>query len=88
MFYSHDKTSTDENTPQTEGTPCIRNVLIKNISVDTFAGNAIFLFGLPEQYLNNITLDHITATAKNGMKVNNVNDLIMKDIVIHEEPNR
>ena len=88
MFYSHDKTVTDEKIPRTEGTPSIQNVLIKNISVDTFAGNAIFLYGLPEQYLKNITLDNITATAKNGMKVNNVNDLIMKDIMIHEEPNR
>ena len=86
MFYSHDKIVTDEKIPRTEKTPCIRNVLIKNISVDTFAGNAIFLYGLPEQYLENITLDHITATAKNGMKVNNINDLVMKDIVIHEEP--
>ena len=50
--------------------------------------DTIFLYGLPEQYLENITLDHITATAKNGMKVNNVNDLVIKDIVIHEEPSR
>ena len=88
MFYSHDKTGTDEKIPRTAGTPCIRNVLIKNISVDTFAGNAIFLNGLPEQYLENITLDHITAIAKTGMKVNNVNNLVMKNVVIQEEPGR
>jgi len=88
MFYSHDKTGTDEKIPRTAETPCIRNVLIKNISVDTFAGNAIFLNGLPEQYLENITLDHITAIAKNGMKVNNVNNLVMKNVVIQEEPGR
>ena len=82
MFYSHDEF--DFITPEAvnDGTSIIRNVLLKNISVETVAGNAIYLAGLPESFLQDITLENIKAIGKYGMKAYNVKNLKLQDVVV------
>jgi polygalacturonase len=46
-FYSNLTFDPHKAEPRDEGTPAIRNVLFQNITLDTVAGNAIYLTGLP-----------------------------------------
>jgi polygalacturonase len=82
MFYSQD--AFDLITPKAvnDGTSTIRNVLMKNISVETVAGNAVYLAGLPESFLQDITFENIHGIGKYGMKAYNVKNLILKNVVV------
>ncbi len=81
-FYSHEDFDPDEEEPFGEDTPKIRNVVIRNIVAETVAGNAIFLCGLPESKIENITLENICAKGKFGMKAMNVDGLLMKNVQV------
>lgn len=65
-----------------EGTPLIRNVTFKNAVVDTCGGNAIYICGLPEKHLENITLENVIASGKYGMKAYYVDGLEMKNVIV------
>jgi cephalosporin-C deacetylase-like acetyl esterase len=62
MFY---RSSTVK--PATKKPPKFRNIHIKNITCRQ-AGRAVNLIGLPEQNLENVTLENITIAAKYGLK--------------------
>jgi len=68
--------------PKDEGTPVIRNVLFQNITLDTVAGNAIYLTGLLESPLENIRLENITAVGKHGFIANNVQGLVLDNVSV------
>ena len=68
--------------PKDEGTPVIRNLLFQNITLDTIAGNAIYLTGLPESPLENIRLENITAAGKHGFIANNVRGLVLDNVSV------
>lgn len=87
QFYSHVAFDADRAEPVDAGTPLIRDITFRNIRLDTAAGNAIYLAGLPEQPLENIRLEHIHAAGKYGMKAVNVKGLRMQDmtVVSHED---
>jgi polygalacturonase len=82
QFYGDAKFDPHKAKPKDESTPLIRNVLFQNISLDTVAGNAIYLTGLPESPLENIRLENITATGKHGFIANNVNGLILDNVSV------
>ena len=82
QFYSHEFFDVKQPEPVTESTPIIRNILLKNISVDTISGNAIYISGLPECPLDNICLENIHARGKYGMKIFNVSRLELKDVSV------
>ncbi len=82
QYYHLETFDPDESHPVTEGTPVIRNITFRNIVLDTATGNAIFLAGLPEAPLENITLENVTALGKTGMKAYNINGLHMKNVSV------
>lgn len=65
-----------------ETTPVFRNITLRNIDVKTVAGNAIYLCGLPEAPLENITLENVTAKGKYGMKAYNIKGLNLINVKI------
>ena len=81
-FYSHDTFDTEHPEPVDEGTSVIRNILFKNISVETVTGNAVYLVGLPEMPLENICLENVTAKGRYGMKAANIKGLCMKNVTV------
>ncbi len=85
MFYSHDEF--DIITPKTvdDGTSIIRNVLMKNISVETVAGNAVYLAGLPESLLRDITFENVKGAGKYGMKAYHVKNLNLRNIEVNAQ---
>ena len=64
----------------TEATPAIRNITFRNLSVDTVGGNAIYICGLPECHVKNITLDNIRAAGRKGMFVQNADEVTIRDL--------
>lgn len=53
----------------------VDGIYFKNIMVDTVAGNAVYLCGLPERPFKNIYLENVRAHGKYGMKVKNIDNL-------------
>ncbi len=82
QFYGDAKFDPHLAKPKDESTPLIRNVLFQNITVDTVAGNAIYLTGLPESPLENIRLENVTAIGKHGFIANNVNGLVLNQVSV------
>ncbi len=85
QFYSHETFDVNRPEPVTEGTPVIRNILLKNITVDTVAGNAVYLAGLPESPLENIRLENIRAVGKYGMKAYHISRLEMENVSVQSK---
>ena len=81
-FYSVEEFDENSAEPVNEGTPHIRNVHFKNIDTKTVAGNAVFITGLVESPLENITLENIRAEGLYGMKANNVNGMSLKAVQV------
>jgi polygalacturonase len=74
-FYGDEVFDADIPSEINEGTPVVDGVYFKNITIDTIAGNAIYLCGLPEMPFKNIYLENVTAHGKYGMTVKNIDAL-------------
>jgi polygalacturonase len=74
-FYGDEVIDADIPSDVNEGTPVVDGVYFKNITIDTIAGNAIYLCGLPEMPFKNIYLENVTAHGKYGMTVKNIDAL-------------
>ncbi len=82
QFYGMDEYDPDRRSPVDEGTPTIRDIVFRNITVDTTRGNAIFLAGLAENPLKNITLENVVALGKTGLKAYNIDGLTLKNVTV------
>jgi polygalacturonase len=67
--------------PSTKTTPIFRNFHLKNITCD-YASRAMKIIGLPEQPLENFTLENITINSHWGMECTNVNDIRLTGVKI------
>lgn len=81
-FYGVEEFDENGAMPVNEGTPHIRNISFKNIDTKTIAGNAVFITGLAESPLENITLENVRARGIGGMKANNIEGLVLKAVDI------
>lgn len=77
-FYSHITFDSDKEEPITEGTPVIKDVIIENIKLDIKSGNAVYLVGLPEKPLENISLKNVHIVGDSAIEVKNVIKLDLK----------
>jgi exo-poly-alpha-galacturonosidase len=80
QFYGKDEMDTISKQPVDESTSVIENITFKNIVLDTYTGNAIFMAGLPESPLKNIRLENVTAIGKHGMKAYNMESLVLENV--------
>ncbi len=81
-FYGVEEFDENSAMPVNEGTPHMRNIHFKNIDTKTVAGNAVFITGLVESPLENITLENVRAKGIGGMKANNIDGLTLKAVEI------
>lgn len=65
-----------------EGTPTVEDICFKDITINTAAGNAVYLCGLPERPFKNIRLENVKACGIYGLKTENIEglELINTDI--------
>lgn len=86
-FYGIGEFDPDRKEPVDETTPVAENITLKNITLDTDAGNAIYLCGLPEMPYRNFRLENVKAHGKYGMKTKNMENLDLINVeVTAEEP--
>ncbi len=80
----------DADTPMEidSGTPVVDGIYLKDITLETVAGNAIYLCGLPEMPFRNIYMENIRAHGKYGMKVKNIANLQQKNVSVSSEDDR
>lgn len=81
-FYGVEEFDENSMIPVNDGTPHIRNISFKNIATTTTAGNAVYITGLVESPLENITLENIRAEGIAGMIANNIDGLALKAVYI------
>ena len=86
MFYSVDETDYHAAQPFGDGTPTFRNITFQNVTLETVGGNAIFISGLPESPVENLTLRNIHARGKYGMQVHNVTGLQLENVAVEIIP--
>lgn len=86
-FYGDIEFDADTPAEVTEQTPVVDGIYMKNITVETVAGNAVYLCGLPEMPFRNFYLENVKAHGKYGMKVKNIDNLnlINVDVTSDEE---
>ncbi|AIQ57019.1 glycosyl hydrolase family 28 protein [Paenibacillus borealis] len=82
QFYSHIEYDADLREVVNEGTSIIRNISFRNIVLDTYAGNAVFMAGLPESPLQNIVLENVSAIGRYGLKAYNIEGLALRNVSV------
>ena len=61
-------------------TPTYNNIYLQNVkTTDVCEGNAIFLIGRPESHIKNITLNNVQISAKKGIDIRFVDNLVFKN---------
>lgn len=61
-------------------TPTYTDILLQNVkTTDVCDGNAIFLIGRPESHIKNVTLDNVQISAKKGIDIRFVDNLVFKN---------
>ncbi len=86
-FYGDEEFDADTPIEVNEGTPVVDGIYFKNISLETIAGNAVYLCGLPEMPFKNVYFENVKAHGKYGMKVKNIDNLQLINTDISGENN-
>lgn len=61
-------------------TPTYNGILLQNVkTTDVCDGKAIFLIGRPESHIKNVTLDNVQISAKKGIDIRFVDNLVFKN---------
>lgn len=84
-FYSKVTFDPNAEEPINARTPKIRNIKFKNINYKSSTSNAIYMGGLPESPLENITFEDVTVDGKFGLKAYNVRGLTLKNVKVTSE---
>jgi polygalacturonase len=79
-FYGYEEFDADKTAEINDGTPIVDGIYFKDITLETVAGNAIYLCGLPEVPFKNIYLENVKAHGKYGMKVKNIDNLQLVNV--------
>lgn len=61
-------------------TPTYTDIMLQNVkTTDVCDGNAIFFIGRPESHIKNVTLDNVQISAKKGIDIRFVDNLVFKN---------
>lgn len=86
-FYGYDEFNPELKEKISEETPEVDGIYFKNISVNTVAGNAVYLCGLPEKPFKNIYLENVKARGKYGMVTKNIDNLQLINVDVKSKVN-
>ena len=79
--YNSDPAVDKANARAVDGTtPTYNGIYLQNVkTTDVCDGNAIFLVGRPESHIKNVTLDNVQISAKKGIDIRFVDNLVFKN---------
>jgi polygalacturonase len=70
--------------PMTDTTPIFRNITIKNLTA-TSTRDAGLIVGLPESLVENVVLENVTISAKEGLTIANAKGVTLKNVKVVPE---
>ncbi len=79
-YYSHAEFDPLKAEPLNDGTPKMRNIVFRNIKYKHKVSRAIFIGGLPENLIENVTFENIDIESAKGIEVYNIRGLEMKNV--------
>lgn len=79
QFYGHAEFDPDKADDSGQPAAKISGITFSNINLETLAGTAIYIVGLPESPVEDIRFENVTAKGVNGMVVKNVRGLKMNE---------
>ncbi len=82
QFYSHEDFDVVHPEEVTDGTPVFQNITFQDITIETVAGHAIYIVGLPESPIRNLRLHNVVAKGKYSTKISNVQGLEMTNVTV------
>lgn len=74
----------DKAQPVNETTPIFRNITIKNVTAHSTTAAGLIV-GLPESLIENVTLENVTITAKEGLTLANAKGVTLKNVKVIAE---
>lgn len=80
QFYGDQVVDADTKLTVDGGTSTIKDVLIKNVFMDVTNRPSIYLCGLPENHVKNVTLSNVKIKGGNGFFIKNVDGLKMCNV--------
>lgn len=82
MFYGSSTAASRSDAP-----PIFRNIRIENVTCES-AGVAVYIRGLPEQRIRQVSLENLRLNAVEGIRCQDVDDLTLNNVsaVVQEEP--
>lgn len=84
-FYASELSEFDIDEPQPAvNAPKLRDITFQNIIIDSIGGNAVYISGLPECHVENITLCNVKALGNTGMIVHHIDNLKLENCQIFE----
>ncbi len=81
-FYGAKEFDADTPAGADESTPVMEDIYLKDITVETVAGYAVYLCGLPESHARNLFLENIKAHGQYGLFSKNIDESHMKNVYI------
>lgn len=83
-FYSHVEFDPDKPEMVDEGTPTVRRITFENITVDTLVTTVLYLVGLPERPVEDITVRNVSGIGKRAIFVKNIKGLNMDHVELSD----
>lgn len=84
-FYGVDDPDIKTPAPIDDGTPVVDGIVFKDITLETSAGNAVYLCGLPERLFKNVRFENVKAKGKTASVIENIEGLELIDTEISGE---
>ena len=82
QFYGDETYDAAAPKPVDNGTPYIGKITMRNISLRSLYGKAIYICGLPERHIDGFVLENVTAQGLTGMVARNVDGLEMRNVSV------
>jgi polygalacturonase len=82
LFYFNRTENPDEPAPGASDAPFFHNIHFRNITIDNPRGYAVYLSGLAERPIENVTFSNLTAKAKAGLFARNLDGVALDHVSI------
>ncbi len=82
LFYYRDFGTPDIAAPLTSRTPLFRDFHFKNITIENPKGRFVYLAGLKEQPVRNVTFENVTGSARTGFHGENLDGVTLRNVSV------
>lgn len=85
FYFNRHQEDPDTAAKHAEDAPFFRDIHIRNITITNLVGRAVYISGLPEKPLRNLTFTNVTIYAQTGFFARNVDGVILEKVAIQSD---